>query len=106
VFISCSCNINGVQYKKGLLVVVENNELSLIFSKIMMLFQHKDNSICILVQKTSASYNSNMGFYQVEQSRAAPFVCTKFSALKSNCCLPSYRVNHEEVIVLQHAIVT
>lgn len=106
VLTSCSGNINGIQYKKDLFVVVENNELSLIFGKIVMLFQHKDRSVCFLIKKTQACYNSNMGFYQVKQNSSEPFACIKFSDLKASCCLPSYRVNNEEVIVLQHSVVT
>lgn len=71
-----------------------------------MLFQHKDRSVCFLIKKTQACYNSNMGFYQVKQNSSEPFACIKFSDLKASCCLPSYRVNNEEVIVLQHSVVT
>ena len=83
---SCSGNINGIQYKKDLFVVVENNELSLIFGKIVMLFQHKDRSVCFLVKKMQACYNYNMGFYRVEGNNSELFACIKFTDLKSSCC--------------------
>lgn len=70
-----------------------------------MVFQHKDNTVCILVKKVPAQYHSEMGYYhKIGDARELGFSCVRLSDLKSHCCLPSYTIGKEQVIVLKHAI--
>lgn len=98
--------INGIEYKKDLFVVVANGDYSLTLGQIVMIFQHKDNNMCLLVNEVAAQNESEMGYYKIEWPSCTPpsFTCVRVSDLKSHCCLPSYKVGNEHVIVLKHAL--
>ena len=104
---SCVGEVSSTQYKKDFYVIIGCYQDTLELGLIVMLLQHKDNTICLLVKKISAVYVCEMGYYRICENRGLPisFMCISISDLKSHCCLPSYKIANNQVIVLHHAIV-
>jgi hypothetical protein len=96
--------VDGIQYRKDFFVVLDCKQSNLTLGQIIMVFQHKDNTVCILVKNVPAQYHSEMGYYKIGVARESGFGCVRLSDLKSHCCLPSYTIEKEQVIVLKHAI--
>ena len=96
--------INGVQYEKGLYIVIASTNHSIILGEIVMLIQHKAGNVCFLVKRAQASYEHKMGYYKLYQNKLT-YECFSAANMKSYACLPAYKVSHNsKIVVLKHAI--
>ena len=104
VVTSLKGEVNGVSYEKDLYIVIGYSQYILVLGHIVMLFQHHTSTICFLIKKVQAEYENEMGYYKIVCAREPVYECVNLSSLKSYCCLPAYRVNNEDIIVLKHAV--
>jgi hypothetical protein len=94
----------GTAYKKGMLLVVDQNKTGYVFGKIVLILVHLNTSVYFVVEKNQSVYCSDVGLHCLNNHSNFDTVCINAADLLDYYPLPEYRYCGMQVTSLHHSM--